>query len=170
MPFITCLFSLIERSISTWHILHKYIFTYHRSWIAMHTLRYCIPLCVSFWQHFYRIPDDHVTGDSTPFTSLRVALLRSVGLTGKSGNNLKFIARILSDFLLLHHKSVSYWIPPTRFDARKDMEPSITSFCSIALLWTQFTLILQAFYIRIPLARSQNPLVVSKNCEYTVME
>ncbi|KAG1767547.1 hypothetical protein EDD22DRAFT_295428 [Suillus occidentalis] len=72
------------------------------------------------------LPDDHVTGDSTPFTSLRVvstrhALLRSVGLTGKSGN--KFIARILSDFLsyLLHHNSVSYWIPPTRFDARKDI-------------------------------------------------
>jgi hypothetical protein len=63
MPFITCLFSLIERSISAWHILHKYTFTYHRdhrSWIAMHTLRY-LPSCVSFWQHFLTIMSQAVT-------------------------------------------------------------------------------------------------------------
>lgn len=66
MPFITCLFSLIERSISAWHITSQI-------YIYIPPIMDCnghasILTFMSFWQL-----DDHVTGsDSTPFTSLRV--------------------------------------------------------------------------------------------------
>lgn len=112
MPFITCLFSLIERSISAWHItsqIYIYIPPIMES-IAMDTLRY-LPSC-RFGN--LTIMSQVVTAPrSLACAWVEPVMLRSVGLRLKSGN--KFIARILSDFLLLHHKSVSYWISTHTF-------------------------------------------------------
>lgn len=169
MPFITYLLLLIERSISAWHILHKFIFTgvTYQQWpsaciwrtessrsrtmdtLHMHTRDFVIdPSCV--WvvsrniqkpTRSFNLTFDHVTRVTAP-CFLRVVKATPVRVRLRLGLRVTCQNPHRSDIWspTSPSQSDSYWTPPTPFD---DFHLLLRALFR-CLFWRQFTLIIQA--------------------------